>query len=154
MVHIYSSGLLLPMATVPLETLFNASNGFVILNTIMHDSDVGRLMQTPKPFTLFAPTDKAFQEMGQSALTQLLSNSKALVAFIKRHMTVDSIYTSFLDNNQSKLSTISLSGKSLTLSKSRKEDSTTVMINDDVMVMSPYDVTTGNGVIHTVDKLL
>ena len=154
-VQIYSKGLLLPMATVSLKTLFKASNGFKILKTIMLNADVAKLVQTPKPFTLFAPTDKAFERMSQSALKQLLSDSRAIVAMMKRHMAVDSIYTSFLDNKNSKFSTVSLSGKTLTLSKSSKGDdvNATIMIND-VLMTSPYDVTTGNGVVHAVDKVL
>ena len=152
MVHIYSAGLLLPMmATSSVDTIFKPSNGFKVLNVILLDPYVKALVQTSKPFTFFAPTDKAFELMNESALTELLSDSSALVALTKKHMAVDIIYTSFLDN-RSNLVTILLSGETLTLSKSNGDK--TVRINDLAVVTSPYDVTTGNGVVHAVDSLL
>ena len=150
-VHIYSNGLLTPMATASIRTMFETLKDFKFLKAIMLDPYVGELLKTPSPFTLFAPTDKAFERMSPSARAKLLSDSKAMVSLVKRQIAAESFYTNFMEARLTNHVIIMLSGEKATLVKSRDDG---IQINDDVSVISPYDVTTANGVVHAVDKFL
>jgi len=132
-----------------LQEMTLSSIGFTILSAALLDPYVEGLLRTSRSVTFFAPSDKAFDGYSADERSELLSDSKALVKLIKRHIVVDGVYSTFV-NEGSRYTFMSLAGGDIVLSKSTDGS---FMVNG-VAITSPHDVTTVNGVIHTIDKIL
>lgn len=57
-------------------------------------------MNAGGPYTLFAPTDKAFSLISRSELNKMLNDPDRLTKLLQRHVVQDLIYTSGLQGFQ------------------------------------------------------
>lgn len=101
------------------------------------------------PFTVFAPTDEAFEALlanteGIDALEDI--SQEALIQILQYHVASGEVLSTDLSNGQN-IPTL-LSGESLTISIS----GSTVNVND-ATVIDP-DILATNGVIHAIDEIL
>ena len=98
------------------------------------------------PFTIFAPTDKAFSELPQDAVADLLkpANKAVLDKILKYHVVSGEVLSTDLKAGDVK----SVEGESITV----KIDAGKVKINDANVTQA--DIKSKNGVVHVIDRLL
>lgn len=104
-------------------------------------------LKSPGPFTVFAPTDKAFSALPDGTVESLLKpeNRDKLTAILTYHVVPGKILSGDIAGKTTSVQTVQGSELSVDATGS-------VMINN-ATVISP-DVTTTNGVIHVIDTVL
>jgi uncharacterized surface protein with fasciclin (FAS1) repeats len=109
-------------------------------------ADLAETLQGDGPFTVFAPTNDAFDELG-GALDDLLQpeNQEQLQSVLTYHVVPSEAMAADLEDGQM-LETVN--GEMLEVSI----DGDTVMVGDATVVMP--DVDASNGVVHVIDTVL
>ena len=97
------------------------------------------------PFTLFAPTDAAFNLLGQATITALLADIPQLTDILLHHVVGDSVLSTMLSNN---LVVPTLNGDVLVTINSMSE----VFIDNAQVIVA--DLVADNGVVHVIDAVL
>jgi uncharacterized surface protein with fasciclin (FAS1) repeats len=120
------------------------------LSTLVTAVGAARLaetLQSAGPFTVFAPTNEAFEAIPPQQLENLLkpANRDQLAEILTYHVVPGELTADMLSDGQ-ELETVQ--GESLTVSI----EGDSVMIND-AMVVVP-DVPASNGVVHVIDGVL
>ncbi|MCS7095754.1 MAG: fasciclin domain-containing protein [Candidatus Bathyarchaeota archaeon] len=101
------------------------------------------VLNTGGPYTLFAPTDDAFDKLPKSTIENLFKNKEKLIEILKYHV-VEGVYCLADAFEKKKLKT--MQGKELKL------DLETCSVNGAKIVEG--DITADNGVIHIIDTVL
>lgn len=133
------------------ETIAAAAMNTASLSTLVTAVSAAELVTTLQgegPFTVFAPTNDAFDGLPAGTLETLLepANQADLEAVLTYHV-VPGEYTAADLEDGMMLTTVN--GESLEIGVSAAG----VTVNGDAMVMTP-DVVTGNGVVHVIDGVL
>ncbi|KAM8976023.1 periostin [Pelodytes ibericus] len=109
-------------------------------------SDVLEKLEKPGHYTLFAPTDEAFEKLPRGVLERIMSDKKAAEALVNYHI-LDSVQCSeaimggvALDNLEGSTLQIGCDGDSLTVNGKK--------------IGNRKDIVTSNGVIHLIDDVL
>jgi uncharacterized surface protein with fasciclin (FAS1) repeats len=104
-------------------------------------------LQSPGPFTVFAPTDEAFAKLPAGTLDDLLlpENKAKLAAILKYHVVAGEVLAADVVNLSS---ADTVEGQSVQISTSDSG----VMVNDANVIAT--DVMASNGVIHVIDAVL
>ena len=99
------------------------------------------------PFTVFAPTDAAFVELGEKTIASLLEkkNRGQLAAILKYHVVPGRLYT---DTLVTRPSAKTLQGAALQVGIRDGR----LRVNDSNVTMNDLDAS--NGVVHVIDKVL
>ena len=122
------------------------NSALTILGTAIDTCGLAAALQGPGPFTLFAPTDAAFNALGQANLLQLLGDIPTLTNILTHHLVGDSVMSGMLSNGQ--LIT-TLLGNDVTI---------TINSNGDIFIdnaqVTIVDYVADNGVIHVIDAVL
>jgi transforming growth factor-beta-induced protein len=98
-------------------------------------------------FTIFAPTDDAFRKLPSDIATCLIENPSILVQVLLYHILPGSVSSTDLSNSAS-LTTVQ--GSDLQFSGRKKR----IKINGGAAKVVGSDITTSNGIIHTIDNIL
>ncbi|KAK3550046.1 hypothetical protein QTP86_019145 [Hemibagrus guttatus] len=122
------------------EELSLLSEGFNVESSLLEK------LRKPGHYTLFAPTNKAFEQMDDSVLQRILNDNTVLQAFLKYHL-LSSVQCSEAIMAGSVYETLEGS----TIEIGCNGDSLT--INGIKMVLKK-DIITSNGVIHLIDQVL
>ena len=127
--------------------LVNEEKSMTTLKKSVHASGLNEVLSGKGPFTVFAPTDIAFEKLDKGVLENLLKpeNKTKLANMINRHVVEGKINFKELKDGE-KLKTVS--GKQLLVHV--KDGQTTV---DGVKILN-HDVRATNGVIHEVDTVM
>ena len=96
------------------------------------------------PFTIFAPTDEAFNKLPDGAIEDLLKDKEELTELLTYHVVSDRILTGSVKDHQS---TATANGQHILFCFSDG-----VKINDARIIES--DINCSNGVIHVIDTVL
>ena len=99
----------------------------------------------PGPFTLFAPTDAAFNALGPATLLSLLADLPQLTNILKHHVVGDSVMSGMLSNGQV---VTTLLGTDVVVTI----DPTGVYIDGAMVTVA--DIVADNGVVHVIDAVL
>lgn len=110
------------------------------LDTVLADSD--------RNFTVFAPTDDAFNELGQDTINNLLNDTEQLKDILLYHVLADTVVNSAAAIGLAGQSVDAANGDSLSLTV----DSGNLFINMSQVIAA--DVGASNGIIHVIDKVL
>jgi len=107
-------------------------------------------LQGPGPFTLFAPTDSAFDKLGNSTINGLLQDVPALTDILTYHVIPGRIFTAstLRDANLT-----TLQGEEITVSLKGWWWFRFPVINGDVYFRG-FDILASNGVIHVIEDVL
>ncbi|MEX0973715.1 MAG: fasciclin domain-containing protein [Solirubrobacterales bacterium] len=136
-------------ATPPRENAVQVAQGNTNLSTLVEALTVAELAKTlegPGPYTVFAPTNAAFEALGGTLNTLLKpANQDELAEILTYHVVPGELTASELGNGQM-LETIQ--GDSLEV----KIDGEEVTVNG-ATVQTP-DVDASNGVVHVIDEVL
>lgn len=102
------------------------------------------------PFTVFAPTDKAFEALGEETLKAVLADKKKLTGILTYHVIKGKVKAAdALALAKEEKSAKTLNGAEIKLSI--KDGS--LYLNGDTKVIKT-DIVGKNGVIHVIDKVL
>ncbi len=122
--------------------------GFETLVAAVLAADLEDALRGAGPFTVFAPTDEAFEDVPEALFEYLLANPDKLAEVLLYHVVPDRIWAA---------DAIAVAPASLNTLQGDAIDVTTVVgevfINDDAKVVFP-DVGASNGVIHVIDMVL
>jgi len=124
-----------------IETAVAAGN-FTTLAAALEAADLIETLKGPGPFTVFAPTDDAFEKLDKATLNELLKpESKEKLANILKHHVVNE--------------KIILKGRQLKTLNDDKlfaNDLGEITVNDAIIVAR--NIPASNGVIHVIDTVL
>lgn len=140
-------------ATIPLTSananivqLISAIPGLETLAAGLTSSGMASALQGAGPFTLFAPTDAAFQALPPDQLQGLLNNPTALVSILQYHLVIDDVTSSELATLGVVLSS---TGQPITITV-QSDGSLAV----DTARILQGDIRAANGVIHIINQVL
>ena len=117
---------------------------FKTLLAAVEAAGLGDTLRGPGPFTVFAPTDKAFAKIRKAKLAALLKDKEALAKVLTYHVVPGKLMAA--DVKPGKLKTVE--GGSVTV----KINGGKVMI--DKAYVAKTDIAADNGVIHVIDTVL
>ncbi|GAB2659088.1 fasciclin domain-containing protein [Flavihumibacter cheonanensis] len=116
-------------------------------------------LQTPGPFTVFAPVNKAFDKLPKGTVDQLLQpeNKNQLTAVLTYHVVAGNLsaeaITQKIQEGEGKAVLTTVQGGTITLLKKGKK----LMLSDakgNVATITIADVQQSNGVIHVIDTVI
>ena len=120
------------------------SAGFSTLATALTEANLINALQADGPFTVFAPTDAAFEALPEGTLDALLADPEALAEVLTYHVVPGQVFARDLDGV---VSTQTLAGYPVLFDLSDGAKINGVDI-------SAIDILTTNGVIHVIDEVL
>ncbi len=121
------------------------SGQFDTLITAIQTAELEETLSGEGPFTVFAPTDAAFDALPQGALDELLDDKDALTDVLLYHVADGELMAADVVEMDS---IETLQGGELTVNVT--DD--TVTVNDATIIET--DIETSNGVIHVIDAVL
>lgn len=144
MIHVIDS-VLLPSEKDIVETAVETGS-FNTLAAALEAADLIGALQGEGPFTVFAPTDRAFANLPEGVVSSLLepANKDQLTAVLTYHVVSGAIYSS--DVKPGGVET--LQGDEIRVSSKNGS----LQINQASLVTT--DIVTSNGVIHVIDEVI
>ena len=140
---------LLPLFLLAQNTVVNVvvdSPDHNTLETAVIAADLVETLNGPGPFTVFAPTDSAFNNLPDGVLDALLNDPQgALTDVLLYHVLGAQVLSTDLTDGQT---AEALNGDNITVTI----DSNGVRIND--AFVTTADIVTDNGVVHVIDAVL
>jgi uncharacterized surface protein with fasciclin (FAS1) repeats len=120
---------------------------FNTLVAAIQAADLVDTLQSPGPFTVFAPTDEAFAKLPAGTLDNLLlpENKAQLAAILKYHVVAGEVLAADVVQLSS---AATVEGQSVAITAG----SSGVRVNDANVIKT--DVMASNGVIHVIDTVL
>jgi len=101
------------------------------------------------PFTVFAPTNSAFEKVPADALNALLGDKDALTAVLLRHVVSGSALAA-KDIPRGSTAVATAGGEEITVTKDRAVKITSSAGSANVVI---FDVRASNGIVHAVDTV-
>ncbi len=121
-----------------------ANKDFSTLVELLKEADLVEALSGEGPFTVFAPTNAAFEKVGKEALEGLKKDKAKLAAVLKYHVASGNMVAA----DVVKAKTIkTLNGAELTVTVKEKD----VMV--DKSKVTTTDIKCKNGVIHVIDAV-
>ena len=149
-IHVIDAVLVPPAETIPVNLVQTATNAgdFTTLVSALQSSGLDQVLaDDSQQYTVFAPTDAAFEALGQEAIDALLADSAALQSTLLYHVLPGAVNAE---------TATSLAGNTITMqdgsSADLSLDGETLMIND--ANITATDITATNGIIHVIDAVL
>lgn len=148
----------LPTPTLNIVEVATAAGGFEILLELLSEADLdGALTDADKSFTVFAPTDAAFQKLGVFPLAFLLGNPAILADTLLYHVYADSVVLA-----DGAISVAASDQSILEMANATAEKSggrTALSLSDTGLTVNLASVTSANvmasnGVIHVIDNVM
>ena len=128
--------------------IVDTAAGNADFETLVAAVQAAELVETLKgegPFTVFAPTDEAFEALGETVDTLLMPENKdKLTAVLTYHVVPGKVMSSDLQDD---MTAATVQGGNVTIDLDNG-----VMVND-ATVVTP-DIEADNGVIHVIDTVL
>ncbi len=152
-IHVIDSVLIPPPATTPIVAgaiidVANRAGSFKTLLTAVEAAGLTATLQGPGPFTVFAPTDAAFNLLPAGTLETLLKpESKAtLTKILTLHVLAGRVPASVIVSDHATITT--LNGQKLPVSVRNGQ----VFIGNALVQIT--DIPASNGIIHVIDSVL
>jgi len=118
---------------------------FSILVKAVEAADLRSALSGEGPFTVFAPTNKAFEALPEGVLESLLKDKKKLASILTYHVLQGKVKAEQVVGLDK---ATTLNGQDVKI----KKNDDGVKINDASVVMT--DIECSNGVIHVIDKVI
>ncbi|MGI8575599.1 MAG: fasciclin domain-containing protein [Egibacteraceae bacterium] len=123
-----------------------SSGNFAILLQALQAAGMTEVLQGTGPFTVFAPSDRAFRSLNQQEMTQLLTQPDRIGSILSYHVVPnEQLLASDLEDGMT-LDTVQ--GDTLEVTVQGDQ----IMVGDATIVQS--DLVASNGVIHVIDQVL
>ena len=132
-------------ATDNIVEVAQANADFTTLVAAVVAADLATTLSGAGPFTVFAPTDAAFEALPAGILEKLLlpKNKAVLAKILTYHVVAGKVLST--DLTETEVATVEGSTVAITLTDGAKVNGATV---------TTADVMASNGVIHVIDKVL
>lgn len=114
------------------------------LNRLINEAGLADTLRGPGPYTVFAPSDAAFNAVPAKTLAQLSTDKALLKSVLSYHVVLGTITSAETRNGNVR----SVQGGSLSVYRSG-----IFVTVEDAVVQQP-DVIASNGVVHIIDKVL
>ena len=121
-----------------------SNSDFSTLVTAVQAADLVEALKSEGPYTVFAPTNEAFEKIPAEKLQALLEDKEALRAVLTYHVVPGKVLAKDVVN-LSKASTVN--GKDIQITTDNG-----VMVNNAKVIAT--DIKTSNGVIHVIDTVI
>ncbi len=122
------------------------AGSFTTLVAAVQVADLVGALQSPGPFTVFAPTDEAFAKLPPGTVDTLVINPPQLARILTYHVVAGALNS---DELKTQSSLTSLEGSCLDL---HQDPSGTLEVNN-ATIVTP-DIEAENGVIHVIDTVI
>ena len=132
-------------ATNTVHDIVVTSTNHSLLEIAIDTCGLSTALAGPGPFTLFAPTDAAFNALGSGTILSLLNNVPLLTDILLHHVVGDSVMSTMLSNGQI-VTTLLGTDVTVTIGPSG------VLIDNALVTVA--DIVADNGVVHVVDAVL
>jgi uncharacterized surface protein with fasciclin (FAS1) repeats len=134
-------------AKVDIVAIAAGAGQFNTLVAAVQAAGLVETLQSPGPFTVFAPNDEAFAKLPAGTVDSLLlpENKATLVAILKYHLVAGEVLAADVVNLSS---ADTVEGQSVQISV----NDAGVRVNDASVIAT--DVMASNGVIHVIDSVL
>ena len=142
-VHVIDA-VLIPSSQSVMDIIANSTQ-HSLLTAAINVAGLGQTLDGPGSFTVFAPTDAAFNALPEGTLEAVLNDIPTLTAILTYHVVGAQALSTDLSDGQ-KIAT--LNGKEVTVTINPDG----VFINDAQVTVA--DITTDNGVVHVIDAVL
>lgn len=125
-----------------------SESNFATLVAALNATQLDKLLDSKGPYTIFAPSDAAFEALPAGTMTRLLKPAKKdeLKAILSYHVVEGNLTKADLTNQKVKM--VTLEGSTLNI----KSSDYGITINDANMITS--DIQASNGTIHIIDTVL
>jgi uncharacterized surface protein with fasciclin (FAS1) repeats len=135
-----------PSSSQDIVALATANGSFKTLTAALEKAGLTKTLQGKGPFTVFAPTDKAFAELPKEALDQLMKpeNKAILIKILTYHVVPGNVLSTSLKTGKVK----TVEGESVNI----KVDPSGVKVNNASVIQA--DIKASNGTIHVIDKVI
>ena len=143
-VHIIDSVLMPPPLDVT-GIVANTDNLSVLLE-LLSAANLDDALQADGPFTVFAPTDSAFEKLGQATLDGLKNDEVALANILLYHVTTGYVGSAQLVGGPV-VTTLAENGATIRVRENG-------LILNDVAALEKTDIIATNGVVHLIDTVL
>ncbi|MEO1193847.1 MAG: fasciclin domain-containing protein [Pseudomonadota bacterium] len=137
-----------PAAQMDIVDTAVAAGSFNTLVAAVQAADLVDTLKSPGPFTVFAPTDDAFNKLPPGTVESLLlpENKDQLVAVLTYHVIPGEVLSSDLVGNQLEVATVQGSTVDIDATGSA------VMVDNAQVIQA--DILTSNGVIHVINEVI
>ncbi|CAL1545485.1 unnamed protein product [Lymnaea stagnalis] len=125
-------------------TVLNACSQFKTLVAAVRAAGLANALSGDGPFTLFAPTDRAFRKLPPQALDNLLKNATALTRVLQYHVVPGTFCSAGLFNSD--VSTLATDKVKIEIIGAK------VKVNNARVIVADASVT--NGVVHAINQVL
>lgn len=126
------------------------SKDFTKLVAAVKAADLVETLSSKGPFTVFAPTDKAFEALGEDTLKKVLADKKKLKEILTYHVVAGKVpAATAVKLAKDEKSAKTVQGSEIKLSIKGKD----LMLNGTAKVIKA-DVMASNGVIHVIDTVI
>ena len=125
--------------------LTSSSDSFTILAAALEAADLSEMLSEEGPYTVFAPTDEAFEALPAGTVEQLLmpENKDVLMQVLTYHVIPGAVLSTDLESGN----VATLEGSDVTV-----DVGDTVTVNNANVLVA--DVQASNGVIHIIDRVI
>ena len=144
-VHVIDAVLLPSSPTNSIYDIVSNSADHTTLKAAVDACALDGVLSGSGPFTLFAPTDAAFNALPSGTVTALLNNLPQLTDILKHHVVADSVMSGMLSNNQV---VTTLLGTDITVTINNG------LVYIDNAMVTVADIVADNGVVHVIDAVL
>jgi transforming growth factor-beta-induced protein len=121
-----------------------AAGRFETLLTALETAGLIDALRGAGPFTVFAPSDAAFEALPPGALDELLADPDRLAALLQYHVLQGALPAADIASG---MQAATLEGKPLTFTRNGD-----ILVNDAAVIVP--DIVTRNGIIHVIDRVL
>ena len=132
------------------------TNDFSTLATALETAGLTETLEGDGPFTVFAPTDEAFEALPEGELDRLFANPEELKVVLTYHVSGEAFSSEeiaeFADDSTSPFSVVTLQGETLNLQP--KENTGKPLYIDGTAQIVEADLQAGNGLVHVIDTVL
>ncbi|NYT02449.1 MAG: fasciclin domain-containing protein [Methanosarcinales archaeon] len=122
-----------------------ADENLSTLVTAIETAELADALSAEGPFTVFAPTNEAFDMLPEGELESLMNDTEALGTVLKFHVAEGAVMSADLSDG---MTIPTLQGDNLTISITEEG----VMVNE--AMVTEADIECSNGVIHVIDAVL
>jgi uncharacterized surface protein with fasciclin (FAS1) repeats len=146
-VHVIDAVLLppTPEVTPTVADIIAESTDHTVLAAVLDSADLDVVLAGEGPFTVFAPTDAAFDAVPPMVLLDLLTDNAALTNVLTYHVAGDSLMSTDLSDGQN-IETLFGADVTITIVDGN------VMVNNAMVTVA--DIVGANGVVHVIDAVL
>merc|ERR1712232_1309143 len=142
-----------------IEQVVTDSDQLSTLEAAIGVAGISGVLDGPGPYTLFAPTDRAFQNVPSELLTYLLDNPTTLAQVLQYHVLDGEVPSSAIALGTGAVSTLLEGEDTIDVEKvcwtavETCDSAFSITLNDSSYVVAA-DVSTANGIIHIIEEVL